>query len=390
MEHLPDLQDEHWALIGQSLDLESLGRLALVSPRFGLRRSRWIVEKAPAGAAACSEDSHDYWTLVDEAARLALKRLPPAHAQQVPRDAGQRWLRLLWESRWITKMPLVFDWDNRGITVSLTDPKNTQGWNLDKYKVPMCVVSGESLGMGDGGSDSYESVMCFRGEWPYAFTVPGMDKSEVYMTSAEPSYPVDMRAGKHFATFTICRYNSQGDGPRAGVMLGVTGTDFSSRNPGSPFGVGHNAPSACMFNTASGLWTGGCYNGGLSALPTEIRAWPGSPAPVSAADQHDDEAEYQEPTHTHCVHHGYVVGLLLDLDQGSMAVYINGTRCGLMVSEGLVGPKRWVVDMNGVDGYEGEGYSTVVHFEGAEAPPVSAEVLEAEQRTWTEPKCESI
>ena len=44
---------------------------------------------------------------------------------------------------------------------------------------------------------------------------------------------------------------------------------------------------------------------------------------------------------------GDVIGLLLDLERGSLSVYINGTRLGVMVSSGLEGPLRWAVDMLG-------------------------------------------
>lgn len=42
---------------------------------------------------------------------------------------------------------------------------------------------------------------------------------------------------------------------------------------------------------------------------------------------------------------GDEVGLLLDLDQGSLAVYINGERRGLIVPEGLRGPYVWSLEM---------------------------------------------
>ena len=37
--------------------------------------------------------------------------------------------------------------------------------------------------------------------------------------------------------------------------------------------------------------------------------------------------------------------MVLDLDAGSLTVYVNGERRGVMVPSGLVGPLRWTVDM---------------------------------------------
>lgn len=45
---------------------------------------------------------------------------------------------------------------------------------------------------------------------------------------------------------------------------------------------------------------------------------------------------------------GETIGLLLDLEVGSLAVYRGGQRVGLMVATGLVAPLRWAVDLTGV------------------------------------------
>ena len=46
---------------------------------------------------------------------------------------------------------------------------------------------------------------------------------------------------------------------------------------------------------------------------------------------------------THFTRRRNRVGLLLDLDQGSMTVYMNDERLGVMVSSGLSGPFCWAV-----------------------------------------------
>ena len=72
-----------------------------------------------------------------------------------------------------------------------------------------------------------------------------------------------------------------------------------------------------------------------------------------------------------------VVGLLLDVDQGSLAVYLNGARCGLAVPSGLQPPLQW-----GADLYEGD----TVRVVGPKPPPkVAVEVRAAEEGTWAEP-----
>ena len=39
------------------------------------------------------------------------------------------------------------------------------------------------------------------------------------------------------------------------------------------------------------------------------------------------------------------VGMLLDLDQGSMSIWKNGVKLGVMITEGLSGPYCWAVEM---------------------------------------------
>ena len=42
------------------------------------------------------------------------------------------------------------------------------------------------------------------------------------------------------------------------------------------------------------------------------------------------------------------IGMLLDLDQGSMTVWKNGEQLGVMQAEGLTGPLCWAVSMGWV------------------------------------------
>jgi hypothetical protein len=55
----------------------------------------------------------------------------------------------------------------------------------------------------------------------------GLDQSDVYEGTTAPSYPVDMRAGRHYATFTFRSRCPGEDGNGPGSMLGIAGTDFA-------------------------------------------------------------------------------------------------------------------------------------------------------------------
>ena len=69
---------------------------------------------------------------------------------------------------------------------------------------------------------------------------------------------------------------------------------------------------------------------------------------------------------------GGIIGLLLDVDKGSLAVYVNGKRCGLAVPRGLLPPLQWAVDL-----FDGEKMT----IDGPKPPPPvdPAELLEEER-----------
>ena len=76
------------------------------------------------------------------------------------------------------------------------------------------------------------------------------------------------------------------------------------------------------------------------------------------------------------------IGLLLDLDQGSMTVWKNDVQLGVMVSEGLTGPLCWAVSM-----FHTVQQTTSARIESAPAPaPPTEEELAAakvwEQEAW--------
>ena len=87
------------------------------------------------------------------------------------------------------------------------------------------------------------------------------------------------------------------------------------------------------------------------------------------------------------------IGMLLDLDQGSMTVWKNDEKLGLMQAEGLRGPFCWAVSM-----YH-QGYSARIESMPAFASPTEEELAAAkawERRDWlrlpptaTDAECEA-
>ena len=66
------------------------------------------------------------------------------------------------------------------------------------------------------------------------------------------------------------------------------------------------------------------------------------------------------------------IGMLLDLDQGSMTVWKNDVRLGVMVAEGLVGPYCWAAEVLT------EGVSVRVSSAPATASPLEEDLAAAE------------
>ena len=113
-----------------------------------------------------------------------------------------------------------------------------------------------------------------------------------------------MRSGRHFAQFTVVA---------GGLMFGVV-------RPGWDVEGGLEAEEVdghCFYYTLSGR-----------RFP-DLPDWEG----MQTATQQGDR-----------------IGMLLDLDQGSMTVWKNGVQLGVVVSEGLSGPLCWAASML----YEGD------------------------------------
>jgi hypothetical protein len=121
-----------------------------------------------------------------------------------------------------------------------------------------------------------------------------------WMTRAAASTAV-MRSGRHFAQFTVVA----GDNMLFGVI-----------RPGFDVAAGVNAYDVdghCFYLTGSG-----------SRFPGGGIGWEGRQGARAPGDR---------------------IGMLLDLDQGSMTVWKNDEQLGVMAAEGLSGPLCWAVSL---------------------------------------------
>jgi hypothetical protein len=140
-----------------------------------------------------------------------------------------------------------------------------------------------------------------------------------YMAAAST---VVMRSGRHCAQFTVA----------AGIflMFGVVRPGFDVEGEATAYNVdGH-----CFYDVYQGIrWPG-------------PKNWEGSQAAKEQGDR---------------------IGMLLDLDQGSMSIWKNGERLGVMQAEGLTGPLCWAVAVR-THGNSARIESTPIPASAAEAP----------------------
>lgn len=165
---------------------------------------------------------------------------------------------------------------------------------------------------------------------------------------------IEMTTGVHYVEFCILRQQD------CSAYLGVVGPDFATkpRKPEqgqgkllaipSKFDDTHASEDGWVFDTESGMHRHG----------QEETEWPGQPG-------YGDLKE------------GDTVGLRLDIEAGCMAVYVNGSRSGVMFQVALPKPLRWAVELV---------YGSSVRVERMAAPFVASEVLADEARVDQEHK----
>ena len=146
-----------------------------------------------------------------------------------------------------------------------------------------------------------------------------------------------MRSGRHFAQFTVVEGEL--------MLFGVIRPDWDV--DGGAFA--HRVDGHCFYSTG----------GGNASYTADGSRWPGPnnwEGRQGAREQGDR------------------IGMLLDLDQGSMTVWKNGEQLGVMVAEGLSGPLCWAVSLL----YEGSS----ARIELAPAPASTTEEELAAARAW--------
>ncbi|KAL9186798.1 hypothetical protein ACHAXT_010518 [Thalassiosira profunda] len=148
-----------------------------------------------------------------------------------------------------------------------------------------------------------------------------------------------MRAGKHYASFT-----RTGSDIRVGVFRPTTGLDVEGLSSfDRPFPCGPlYAPYSALIRDLNALWSDGDVN--YCAVNLGFRRYDDDDEPIprsywggrgvqrdfTSFDWQGQERFEKDDT----------VGLLLDLDEGTLAVYRNGRRLGVMKS-GLAGEYCW-------------------------------------------------
>jgi len=151
-----------------------------------------------------------------------------------------------------------------------------------------------------------------------------------------------MAEGAHYVEMTLVKKGSYG------AWMGVVGQGFDVAGGGKAY----ESAEAWLLHTGVGC----LYHARKSS------DWEGMPQP-------------------HEIKPGDVVGLLLDLGQRTLSVYLNGARRGVMVAPGmkntrgkavapLAGPLRWAVDV---------GFGSSVRIERRPPPPEVAAVVARNQ-----------
>lgn len=183
---------------------------------------------------------------------------------------------------------------------------------------------------------------------------------------------VDLRKGKHFLELMWVA----GSRPQRGdispvsslevaTLLGLNPLDDDEDDDDDPLLVGVCSPS---FDPTTGSMASNDMTATLySARSGRLRQY---------REDIGHEDEFDWPGRQSAVIED-TIGLLLDLEEGSLAVYRNGKRCGLMVRSGLNAPLRWCVDL------EPRGRTEVKLLAGSPVPTVAVCVKAQEEAAWT-------
>jgi hypothetical protein len=248
--------------LGSAMDLL---RLAAACRRFALK---YIAAPLPplaasgsgAAAAAAAAAAAETWSITEEVARRWIAACTGQERSWVPRRGRESWLGLMWEVEVLRRRGAVFGRSHESVTLS----------------------EGGSIATRSGGRDTW---------------LPAASKAM-------------MRAGHHYAQFTVVNDSAQ----HPGLLWRLFRPQIGVLRPGWDVEGGRDAQYVdghCFYDTHSG------------------RRCPGRPG------RQDWEGMLD-------AREGDRIGMLLDLDEGSMTVYKNDKRLGVMAT-GLSGKYSWAV-----------------------------------------------
>ena len=150
-----------------------------------------------------------------------------------------------------------------------------------------------------------------------------------------------MRSGRHYAEFTLLEQTA---------CFGVTRHDFDFQAEGFLY----NQPGHCFFDASDG-----------SRYPSRITLPAVGSQETIVVDTSGDWDGFFSPDQ------GDRVGMLLDIDQGTMTGYVNGTRRGVMMTR-LSSEHQWAAELDSL------GCSVRVDSPPAPPSPTEEEVAAAE------------
>ncbi|KAL7553616.1 hypothetical protein ACHAWF_016920 [Thalassiosira exigua] len=272
------------------LDLIGLG---LVSKRFGAK-------PRPTGAAFPKEAM----SLMDEAARARVEAIATdGERLRAPKVAHPSWIGLLHEMETLRHWPLAFD--------------QLIGRGFFHHNHPRSSNARDSHVIVEGDGSRY-------------------DGRRDYTAIASERV---MRAGKHCASFAI---SATGQSARVGVVRPIEGWDERGLSSFAPFQTGYfsklrqertegwdgSSVHCCAYDINQGNcvvsdWTG--FN--------DYHTWAGMRTAESDVEWYSSEVKLR----TNCL-----VGMLLDLDEGTLTVHLNNERLGVMKT-GLAGEYCWMI-----------------------------------------------
>jgi len=171
-----------------------------------------------------------------------------------------------------------------------------------------------------------------------------------------------MRAGKHYVSFQVNDDNSEASGISCGIMRPTTKdiTSLESCNPVrddlssfslKKYDMLHSDNiDCCLLNTAMGLgFFRKRWKLDILELAASMNADDGDDVQRTLAEIQNNMNHFDWEGMEETQDASFKIGMVLDLDEGTLDVYKNGRRLGTMKT-GLVGEYCWVVSFRSLSG----------------------------------------